>query len=47
MSETKREKAKCVAEVDQNNNIIKIYRSIIDCAEQTGSDQRKSGSCCR
>ena len=47
MSETKREKAKCVAEVDQNNNIIKIYRSIIDCAEQTGCDQRKIGSCCR
>lgn len=47
MSETKREKAKCVAEVDKNNNIIKIYRSIIDCAEQTGCDQRKIGSCCR
>lgn len=47
MSETKREKAKCVAEIDKNNNIIKIYRSIVDCAEQTGCDQRKIGSCCR
>lgn len=47
MSETKREKAKCVAEVDKNNNILTIYRSIVDCAEVTGCDERKIGSCCR
>lgn len=47
ISKTKREKAKNVAEVDKENKIIKIYRSIIDCAEQTGCDQRKIGSCCR
>ena len=47
ISETKREKAKYVAEVDKDNNIIKIYRSIVDCAEQTGCNQRKIGSCCR
>ena len=33
MSETKRNNAKRVAQIDENNDIIKIYRSIIDCAE--------------
>lgn len=45
--ETKRNKAKCVAEIDKNFNIINIYRSIVDCAEQTGCDERKIAACCR
>lgn len=47
MSETKRNNAKRVAQIDENNNIIKIYRSIIDCAEETHQDEKKIGSCCR
>lgn len=47
ISETKREKAKEVAEVDKDNNILKIWRSIIDCAEETKLDERKIASVCR
>ena len=47
ISETKREQANNVAEVDNNYNIIKIWRSIIDCAEETGLDERKIASVCR
>lgn len=47
MSETKRERAKRVALVDEQNNIIEIYRSIVDCAEALGLDERKIGACCR
>lgn len=47
MKETKRENAKCVAEVNENNEIIKIWRSIIDCAENLKIDERKIAACCR
>ena len=47
MSETKRNKAKRVAQIDNNNNIIKIFRSVVDCAEETHEDEKKIGSCCR
>lgn len=47
VSETKRENAKKVVEVDKNNVVLKIWRSIIDCAEDTGLDERKIASCCR
>ena len=47
MSETKRELAKQVAEVDKNNNIIQIWRSIADCAEETGCNEKHIASCCR
>ena len=47
ISETKREQAKQVAEVDVNNVIIHIWRSIIDCAEETGLDEKKIAAVCR
>ena len=47
ISETKRENAKKIAEVDINNNIIKIWRSIVDCAEDTCLDERKIAAVCR
>ena len=47
MSETKRELAKQVAHIDDNDNIITIYRSIVDCAEALGLDEKKVGACCR
>ena len=47
MSETKREKNKKVAEVDKNNNILNVWRSIVDCAEQENLDQKKIAACCR
>ena len=48
MSNTKRENGKKVAQTDQNGTkIIKIYRSIADCADETGLDQKKIGACCR
>lgn len=47
MSETKRENSKKVALIDENNNIISIYRSIKDCSEELNIDERKIGSCCR
>lgn len=47
MSETKRNNAKRVAQIDNNNNIIKIFRSVVDCAEETHEDEKKIGSCCR
>lgn len=47
MSETKREKGKRVAMIDENNNIIEIYRSAKDCSEILNVDERKIGSCCR
>ena len=47
MSETKRENAKDVAEVDQENKILNIWRSIADCAEATGLDEKKIAACCR
>ena len=47
MSETKREKAKQVALVDEDNNIIKVFRSIVDCAEELNENEKKIASCCR
>ena len=48
MSETKRENAKKVAETNEGGTvIIKIYRSIADCADETGLDEKKIGACCR
>lgn len=45
--ETKRNAAKPVAEVDTEENILKIWRSIIDCAEEEGIDERKISAVCR
>ena len=47
MSETKRNKAKEVAEIDENNNIIQIWRCIADCAEQNHYDANHIADCCR
>lgn len=47
MSETKRENAKCVALVDAENNILQTFRSISDCAEELGIDEKKISACCR
>lgn len=47
ISEIKREQAKEIAIIDEKDNIIKIYRSIIDCAEDIGIDERKIAACCR
>lgn len=45
--ETKRERAKRVAEIDTNHNILHIWRSIVDCAEETGLGEKHIASCCR
>lgn len=47
ISNTKREQAKRVAEIDEDNKIIQIWRSIADCSEETGLNDRKIASCCR
>ena len=47
MSQTKRNKAKCVAEVDKNNNILQIWNSIADCAEELNLGEKHIASCCR
>ena len=47
MSETKRNNAKNIAEVDKNNNIIQIWRSVSDCAEDTKLDAKKIAAICR
>lgn len=47
MSETKREKAKRVALIDKQNNILQIFRSIVDCAEELKINEKKIGACCR
>ena len=47
MSNTKRELAKRVAEVDKDNNIIKIWRSISDCAEETQLGVNNISGMCR
>lgn len=44
---TKRENSQCIAELDDNNNIIKTWRSIVDCSEDTGLNEKKIASCCR
>lgn len=47
MSQTKRNNAKCVAEVDENNNILHIWNSIVDCAEELNIGEKHIASCCR
>lgn len=47
ISETKRENAKEIAQIDENGNIVKVWRSIIDCAENLKLDERKIASVCR
>ena len=48
VSETKREQAKRVMMMDRNGeNILGIYRSIVDCAEATGLNEKKIAACCR
>lgn len=47
MSETKRENAKRVAYVDNDNQIIQIWRSIIDCAKDLKLNEKHIASCCR
>lgn len=47
MSETKREQAKEVAVFDLEGNLLKIYRSIADCSEATGYNEKKIAACCR
>lgn len=47
MKETKREKAKRVALVDKDFKILRIWRSIIDCAEDGVADKRKIAAVCR
>ena len=47
MSETKREKAKCVAQIGDENRILKTWRSISDCAEDLNIDEKKISACCR
>ena len=44
---TKREKAKEVAEIDDNSNILHTWRSIVDCAEETGLNEKKIAAVCR
>ena len=48
VSETKRKNANRVIVIDKNNEeIIGIYRSIIDCAEAIGLSEKKIAACCR
>lgn len=48
VSETKRENANRVIAMDKNSEeIIGIYRSIADCAEAIGLDEKKIAACCR
>ncbi len=47
VSQTKRDQAKCVAEIDENNNIIQIWNSIVDCAEALQISERHIADCCR
>ena len=45
--ETKREKSKQVAEINTDNELISTYRSIVDCAEATGLNEKKIAAVCR
>ncbi len=47
MSNTKREFAKRVAEIDNDHNILNIWRSIVDCAEDTLIGEKHIAACCR
>lgn len=44
---TKRENAKEVAMIDDDLQVINTWRSIVDCAEETGLDDRKIAAVCR
>lgn len=47
ISETKREKAKQVIAFSLEDEILGIYRSIVDCAEALSVDEKKIAACCR
>jgi recombinational DNA repair protein RecR len=47
MKETKRNNAKRVAEINKEHQIIKIWRSIADCAEQENLNEKHLSACCR
>lgn len=47
VSQTKRDQAKCVAEIDENNNILQTWNSIVDCAEELLISERHIAGCCR
>lgn len=47
MSNTKRESAKKVAEIDNNKQILNIWRSIVDCSEETLIGEKHIAACCR
>ena len=47
IKETKRNKAKRIAEINEKQQVIQIWRSIVDCAEQTGYNEKHLASCCR
>lgn len=47
IKQTKREKAKSVAEINRQKNIINIWDSIIDCAEKNNLSQKHIADCCR
>ena len=47
MSDTKREKyGKQVCEIDENNNILRIWNSLAEAGEETGLDRYKISSVC-
>lgn len=47
MKQTKRNKAYEVAEIDENNNILNVWNSIIDCAEKENLSAKHIADCCR
>lgn len=47
MSNTKRKLAKKVAEIDNNKQILNIWRSVADCSEETLIGEKHIAACCR
>lgn len=47
MSQTKRDNAKCVVEVDKDFNILNQWNSIVDCAEATQINEKLIAAVCR
>ena len=47
ISETKRNNSKQVAELDKNNSIQQIWRSVADCAEDLKLNEKHIAACCR
>lgn len=47
VKEALRNHALNVVEIDLNNNILNEWRSIVDCSEEIGLDERKIASVCR